>query len=312
LAALTVMNMLIGVICEMVLNVGEVEREAATLDYVTEKLQQLMETCGVDENNDMMISKQEFLTMLTNQTATTILHEVGVDVLCLVDVADTIFEPDTGEDEDHDAEHHETQLSFDEFVKVVLDLRGTKTSRVKDVVNLRKHINGQFARLEQRLYEGGLLQKHSSQNVEDDHTSNLARHQTVSFPEHVSAASIYPVAAHEREIAFLRAENLQLKEQLANLEDHISSRHSDDRVQAPPTSGTFSNSSKSDLVQQCIKHAMSRPNLASDPLRGSAQPGPVDRSSSRGASATGSAHSGATSVLSKPVLASSRAQPRHS
>merc|ERR1740122_834442 len=88
LAALSVMNMLIGVICEMVLNVGEAEREKATVDFVTEKLQRLMETCGVDENNDMLISKQEFLTMLTNRKATSILYDVGVDVVCLVDVAD--------------------------------------------------------------------------------------------------------------------------------------------------------------------------------------------------------------------------------
>jgi len=258
--------------------------------------------------------------MLTNRKATSILYDVGVDVVYLVDVADTIFASDMGEDEDHDAEHHEKQLSFDDFVRVVLDLRGTKTSRVKDVVNLRKHINGHFARLEQRLCEGGLPQKSS---FEHDASSdkcappNSAKHQTVSF---VSTAAIQPVAAHEREISFLRTENLQLKEQLANLEDHISSRHSDERVQAPPTNGTFSDNSKSEMVQRCLKRAMSGSNLSSDPLRGSAQPVLADGFSPRADSIEQrfpgrllhAGHFGAASAVSNQVANSSMAQPRHS
>lgn len=292
LAALTVMNMLIGVICEMVLNVGERERECSTVVYVTEKLQQLMDTCGVDENDDMLISKQEFLNMLTNnRKATTILRDVGVDVVGLVDVVDTIFTLDAEDEEENLDENHEKQLTFDEFVKVVLDLRGTKTSRVKDVMNLRKHINGHFARLEQRLCDSGLLQKGSfyngSTSNKDDTPLNSARDEPVKFPVCVSAAAIQPAAAHEREIAFLRAENLRLKEQLTHLEDHISSRHSIEGMLERPAKPPFSNSSKSDLVQRCLKDVMSRSGLASEALNGASAPG-LDRCSSSVISGTDS------------------------
>merc|ERR1719433_2386288 len=152
LASLTLMNMLIGVMCDMVLNVGEAEREASTLSFVAEKIEELILSVGPSENHDTLIpkliSKNEFERMLANQKAVSILHEVGVDVVGLVDFADTIFEADNG-----DKAQGKKQLTFGEFVELILDLRGSTTSRVKDVINLRKHINYKFQRLESWLMD---------------------------------------------------------------------------------------------------------------------------------------------------------------
>merc|ERR1712129_342713 len=92
-------------------------------------------------------------------------------------------------------------------------------------------------------------------------TPSSARNQTVSFPERVSVTAIQPVAACEREVAFLRAENLRLKEQLANLGDHISSTHlMEEGVRDQHPKHSLS-TSKSDLVQRCLKDAVSSSGL---------------------------------------------------
>lgn len=148
LAALTVMNMLIGVICEVVSAVAATEREHLSLGFVKEKINELMTQSGADENNDQMISKEEFLNLLQNQKAVSILQDVGVDVLGLVDFADTIFEPDLGQEEGE-----ERLLDFASFMNVVLDLRGGNHATVKDIVNLRKYINGRFENLEHKLLQ---------------------------------------------------------------------------------------------------------------------------------------------------------------
>jgi hypothetical protein len=53
------------------------------------------------------------------------LTEVGVDVIGLVDFADVIFEDDD-------------ELSFGRFMEIVLELRGSNSATVKDIIELRK------------------------------------------------------------------------------------------------------------------------------------------------------------------------------
>eukprot|EP00418_Pyrodinium_bahamense_P032164 CAMPEP_0179133930 /NCGR_PEP_ID=MMETSP0796-20121207/63710_1 /TAXON_ID=73915 /ORGANISM="Pyrodinium bahamense, Strain pbaha01" /LENGTH=91 /DNA_ID=CAMNT_0020832909 /DNA_START=1 /DNA_END=273 /DNA_ORIENTATION=- len=91
MASLTIMNMLIGVICEVVSAVANTETEQLTLTYVKEKIHEIMDATGADTNADQMISKAEFIELLKNEKATKILNEVGVDVIGLVDFVDEIF-----------------------------------------------------------------------------------------------------------------------------------------------------------------------------------------------------------------------------
>jgi len=69
----------------------------------------------------------------------------------LPDFADAIFE-----DENHDSEEGEPTektLTFEDFMSVVLDLRGTNNATVRDIVDLRKHINARFNTFEKRLMD---------------------------------------------------------------------------------------------------------------------------------------------------------------
>merc|ERR1719183_759108 len=59
------------------------------------------------------------------------IQEIGVDVVGLVDFADFIFKDGV-------------ELSFPEFMEIVLQLRGSNMSTVRDVVDLRKFMFNQM------------------------------------------------------------------------------------------------------------------------------------------------------------------------
>merc|ERR1719506_3591226 len=92
LSALTVMNMLIGVLCEVVSAVSETEKESLTVQFVKETLQEVMKHSGLDEDGDGEISKDEFCKILEIPKACALLAEVGVDVMGLIDITDFLFE----------------------------------------------------------------------------------------------------------------------------------------------------------------------------------------------------------------------------
>merc|ERR1712232_550778 len=132
LAAVTVLNMLVGILCDVVTQVSCYEKEEALLLFVREELQGLLESIGIAldeaEGGDgtvSCISRSTFEDLLTKPTAIKVIHQVGVDVVGLVDQTDFIFEGDQ-------------ELSFAEFFDLILKLRGSNTATVKDMVDLRK------------------------------------------------------------------------------------------------------------------------------------------------------------------------------
>mmetsp|Transcript_64219 Transcript_64219/g.206870 ORF Transcript_64219/g.206870 Transcript_64219/m.206870 type:complete len:587 (-) Transcript_64219:118-1878(-) len=135
LAALTVMNMLIGVLCEVVSAVADVEREDMLLGFTMRKMQAILEQ--IDDNSDFQISKHELMAVLERAEACSVLQEVGVDPVGLVDMADEIF-----------GDEFDGVISFPEFMDVILKLRGTNTATVKDFVDLRKAVFGAFSELQ--------------------------------------------------------------------------------------------------------------------------------------------------------------------
>lgn len=126
LAALTVMNMLVGVLVEVVGTVADAEKESMAVMEMREQLVKVMAELDGDETG--CISKSEFGKILVNRNAARLLNEIGVDVVGLVDLADFIFE-DYGV---------MGELDLEDFMRVVLDLRETNTAKVKDVVMMQK------------------------------------------------------------------------------------------------------------------------------------------------------------------------------
>jgi len=132
LSSLTVMNMLVGVLVEVVSVVSSVEKEQMTVQFVKTMLLGLLHRSGIDADCNNHISKAEFESLLLQPEAARIIQEVGVDVVGLVDLADFIFEDGV-------------ELSFPEFMEIVLQLRGSNTATVKDIVDLRRFVLTQHA-----------------------------------------------------------------------------------------------------------------------------------------------------------------------
>eukprot|EP00445_Apocalathium_hangoei_P082382 CAMPEP_0204181354 /NCGR_PEP_ID=MMETSP0361-20130328/51827_1 /ASSEMBLY_ACC=CAM_ASM_000343 /TAXON_ID=268821 /ORGANISM="Scrippsiella Hangoei, Strain SHTV-5" /LENGTH=690 /DNA_ID=CAMNT_0051140921 /DNA_START=141 /DNA_END=2210 /DNA_ORIENTATION=- len=141
LAAFTILNMLIGVLCEVVSGVAAVEREKLTVAFVKFQLEKVMQQ--LDKSGDGEISKVEFSQILDNATATKALEEVGVDVVGLIDNIDFIFQGDDDEGEKN--------LDFASFIELVLELRGDNMATVKDIVDLRKFIGNANKKLKEEI-----------------------------------------------------------------------------------------------------------------------------------------------------------------
>jgi len=125
LSSLTVMNMLIGVLVDVVSVVSCVEKEEITMRFVKRKMLELLRK--ISEDGSDLISKTNFESMLLDPEAAKLVQQVGVDVVGLVDFADFIFKD-------------EKNISFPEFMELILQLRGSNVATVKDIVDLRKFV----------------------------------------------------------------------------------------------------------------------------------------------------------------------------
>merc|ERR1719410_3361726 len=140
LGSLTVMNMLVGVLVEVVKHVSAIEREQMDVAFLKNNL--LAYVTAMDTDNDCQISKTEFADMLEHPEPLKALQNIGVDVVGLVDFTDYIFE-------------EKQTISFRKFMDTVLQLRGTNTTTVKDIVDLRKYLALELTKIEQLLTRGG-------------------------------------------------------------------------------------------------------------------------------------------------------------
>jgi hypothetical protein len=183
LASVTVLNMLIGVLSEVVRNVASTEKEEMTVTVVTHQLKRVMNEfqsqeakgsflkrpsfsefirrdsknsigSGAAEKPDTLgkMSKNDFEEFCMKERTANILQEVGVDPVGLVDMAEVIFE-------DRDKDH--TGISFEDFIDVVLNLRGSNPATVKDVKETQRI-------LKQNMYESKMATRKHIQKVVGD------------------------------------------------------------------------------------------------------------------------------------------------
>merc|ERR1719321_599725 len=111
LASLTVMNMLVGVLVEVVSVVSAVEKEELNVAYVKDWLKTLIEACSsIDVDGDMKISANEFTGLLLMPAAASAIQDVGVDPVGLVDFAEFIF-------------RDQEEITFGDFIDIILQFR---------------------------------------------------------------------------------------------------------------------------------------------------------------------------------------------
>jgi hypothetical protein len=128
-ASLTVMNMLVGVLVEVVSVVSAVEKEQLGVNFVKSQLRTVLEhTDNADSAGTVSLSKADFTDLLGKPQAARALTEAGVDVLGLLDIADFLFKDNR-------------RLSFPDFCEMVLELRGSNTATVKHIVDLQRFVH---------------------------------------------------------------------------------------------------------------------------------------------------------------------------
>jgi hypothetical protein len=164
-AGLAMQNMLIGVLCEVVSGVGVEERASLKRQEVEEKLNIAVERMGC---KDGMVTKDNFMQIFDGSndehSIAQLFGDVGVDLIGLLDFSDFIFHDELLDEGDK-------ILTFNEFVDVLMQLRGDKEATVKDMVDLRKYLRSQIRDL--GTERSGQL--HALQNGISRHHDRLSR-----------------------------------------------------------------------------------------------------------------------------------------
>lgn len=189
-SALTMMNMLVGVMCDVIGNVTSKEKEEMQVASVKRELHELLEGMNRD---DGYISKEEFADLLLSPRATTALAGLGVDVLSLVDAADLLFQSD-----EH-GQQFDKRLDFDVFMDAVLQLRGANTATVRDITNLRNYIHMQNTKRNLGFLQMEENQKELANNQQKIHTTIV--HELKAISSSLRASGILQQVSGETERA---------------------------------------------------------------------------------------------------------------
>mmetsp|Transcript_45475 Transcript_45475/g.142560 ORF Transcript_45475/g.142560 Transcript_45475/m.142560 type:complete len:603 (+) Transcript_45475:178-1986(+) len=154
LSSFTVLNMLIGILCDVVCQVSQMEKDDNAASFLRTTLLDLLEC--YDRNEDRHLARREFELLMVNPEMRQILQRFDVDAGGLLSQKDMLFEPVEREvvKEDEDGEQvmekvmEERTLTFGEFLEVVLRLRGQNSATVMDIVDLREYVRKRLDRLE--------------------------------------------------------------------------------------------------------------------------------------------------------------------
>lgn len=136
----TILNLLIGVLCEVVTVIAVTEKFELLVLFVRDRMIIIIESHGIDANR---ISKQDFLTIIQDPEAITTFAEMDVDPVGIVDFTEIIF---AGDNVAKDG-----TMAFPVFMDIMLSFRGTNSATVKDLAQMRKYLVPQFDRINTRL-----------------------------------------------------------------------------------------------------------------------------------------------------------------
>lgn len=188
IASFTILNMLIGVLCEVVSSVSHAEREKVVVSFVKQKLFRMLE--AADTDNTGTISQEEFQIFLENDEVCAALKELQVDVPNLATLTEVLFAVEEHNDrgvsplicgdasfKGQSQDVAKTELTFHDLLEKILQLRSTNTSTVTDIVDVRKFIQNNnrkvYARFDDLAIELATLKEDQKHLV--DTVASLAK-----------------------------------------------------------------------------------------------------------------------------------------
>ena len=140
LTAITIMNMLIGVLCEVVSAVKKRDEEQIAVDYMKQHLRGVL--AELDHDGNGLVSKNELVDICATPLAVRVLEGLDISPQDLVDLTNCELEARYSAGE-------APELNREELLEKILSLRGNKDITMQDIV----HLHGDLRRIIQRLAE---------------------------------------------------------------------------------------------------------------------------------------------------------------
>jgi len=144
IASMTIMNMLIGVLCDVVSTVANAEKENSSMQEIESHIKSIQNILDVEnDGHDFVITKERLDQILHDQDMIMSLHNIGVDVGALTDYCSFVF---------NELNFDECQgLNCKEFLQLVKQCSGDKAATVKDLNEMRKYISQEISGLEAKM-----------------------------------------------------------------------------------------------------------------------------------------------------------------
>eukprot|EP00928_Gymnodinium_smaydae_P037278 TRINITY_DN25907_c0_g1_i1.p1 TRINITY_DN25907_c0_g1~~TRINITY_DN25907_c0_g1_i1.p1 ORF type:complete len:618 (-),score=99.35 TRINITY_DN25907_c0_g1_i1:62-1780(-) len=145
LSAMTVLNMLIGVLCEVVTEVAQDERDEAAIILVKDEILGMLKS--FDADNSGTITQSEMLNVMADPQAAAVLETLDVDVRYLLELQEMIYEEPNA------------MVPIEDVMELILRTRGSLTMTVSHMVSghqftrwsIRRALRRQQVWLERRL-----------------------------------------------------------------------------------------------------------------------------------------------------------------
>jgi hypothetical protein len=156
LSAYAVINLLVGILVDVVARVRMTEQNQALAFNLRATLFEILELH--DKDGDRMVAADEWDLIMSNPEMHLILKRCRVNIKHLMDLKEVLFEPEGTLESTKDFEHLDSQktaLGFEEFLEVILRLRGSTTATVSDIVDLRQYIQQRIDHLHFRIRKSG-------------------------------------------------------------------------------------------------------------------------------------------------------------
>jgi hypothetical protein len=157
LAALTFMNMLIGILCEAVHGVSVEEKEEMDIRHMKETMaEKIAEKDSTFDTNGEHVTRQTFFEIMKDDEVWDALGNIDVDIPSLLENAGTIFDSSP-----------DGTLQFDDFTDVILKFRATDSSMIKVIFEVRALVYERLSTVDKKLESmTGLMKEFGESEVQ--------------------------------------------------------------------------------------------------------------------------------------------------
>eukprot|EP00927_Polykrikos_kofoidii_P043868 TRINITY_DN37973_c0_g1_i1.p1 TRINITY_DN37973_c0_g1~~TRINITY_DN37973_c0_g1_i1.p1 ORF type:complete len:1281 (+),score=218.14 TRINITY_DN37973_c0_g1_i1:149-3844(+) len=134
MSALTVMNMLIGMLCEVVTAVARDEKEAADIRFVKDTV--LIMLKDLDDDSDGSLNREEISEVFSDDHCLDVLRELNVDVFRLSDQFDMFFD-----------KQGISAIRIDVVMELILAMRGNRSPTIQDLQLISENLKWHLSRV---------------------------------------------------------------------------------------------------------------------------------------------------------------------